>query len=376
MLIAAVVLTAVPVLAVALPGVPPLPAGLRISDRAGDLINPPRLETLGEPLVVSNSPETIRDISYPVALCRASLSSQHFRVFFHHLNAAAPQLQIGVAITNPANAPSPVELYVGYNSQLLPRECRRTVDYDPATAGWQAMRNWFVSRTRIHGDQWLHTLQPGQTRYIVQKVPYGATATGMYDFGVRSAGSDAAPPAVQVAVVAGSSLPPSVDMLPQEPADNGSYSWHRRGLFAHSERWGQVEADMTGVRWLDLAGPPEGEFSNIMPNEMEESADDPAGLNPGNYGVVYSLNVVLHNPTSQKLRVRCLLNAAGGPSFSGLMLGQDYVEAGKLLDSYKSWTYNTVEVAPGRRESYTIKFTLPGGGSGAHRLYFWPEAVD
>lgn len=353
-------------------GLPQLPADLCIADRTGDLIATPRLEPVGNPLVVSNSPETIRGLSGSAALYRTDLDSRHFRVFFHHLNASAPKLQIGVAITNPAGAPAPVELYMSYNSQMLPSECRSTVDYDPATAGWQAMRNWFVSRTRVGGDNYVQTLRPGQTRYIVQNVPYGATVTGMYDLGVRYAGPIGEVPTVKAAVVACDLLPPSPDTLPLAPPD--TVQSYRRGVFAHDERWGQVECDVDAVRWLDLAGPCEGEFSNLLINEMEPASDDPRGSNPGNYGVVYSLNIALRNASANSVGVRCLLSAAGGAGFSGLMVANGYCEPGRLLRPYGSWNYNTVVVPPRSRKTFNIKFTLPGGSSGAHRLYFWPEA--
>lgn len=109
-----------------------------------------------------------------------------------------------------------------------------------------------------------------------------------------------------------------------------------------------------------------------MPNEVEKAIDDPYGMNPGNYGVVYHLSIAMRNPTDNSLHTRCLLSAAGGLSYSGVAVDQIFTECGKFLGAYQSWVFKDVTIPSQQIASSMLDFTLPGGSNGAHRLYIWP----
>ena len=98
----------------------------------------------------------------------------------------------------------------------------------------------------------------------------------------------------------------------------------------------------------------------------------PTGMNPGNYGVVYSLRLVIKNPTPDPVRTRCIISAAGGPSFSNIAVNQAYSESGKLLGSYGSWVFKDFSLDPTQTADFRLDLSLPGGSNGAHRLYIWP----
>lgn len=311
---AAAILSVILIILIACPGVlgadyiPLLPDDLCIPDKTGIEITPPVLQQAGSPLIVSNSPEVVRLDSGAVALYRTSVHAAHFRVFLHHENLSGRTLKIGFAITNPSTASSSIEVYLGRNSQGLLFACQSTVSSSPITAGSLALKHWFGSPP---SDNYLCTLPPGKTRYILQDVPTGATVTGMYDIGLKSkTGSRATLPRAFVTIVACDNPPSDPTVLRVLPPDKGT--WYRRGLFAHSDRIGRVQCNASQICWLDIAGPNEGPYARLMKHEMEPALDDPKGLNPGNYGVLYSLHITVKNPTTKKMRVLCLPNAAGG----------------------------------------------------------------
>jgi len=348
---------------------PLLPSSMCIPDLTGAPLAPPNLVMTGVPLVLSNSPETLVGAWTDAGLYRVSLTRDHFRVFFHHRNMTGNPLKIGIAITNPAAAKNSVVLYAGRNCQMLPGACQSTVSTDPATAGSIALRNWFQSKP---DDSYLRALAPGTTYYALQDVPHESTATGMYDFGVRVAGKSKDAPNVIVTVLACVTPPydPTAIDIPQpEKTRDGSY---RRGTFAHSDRVGTIECDVSQVYWLDIAGPSAGPHARPLGNEVERAMDDPNGMNPGNYGVVYSLRVIIKNPTPDPVRTRCIISAAGGPSFSNIAVNQAYSESGKLLGSYGSWVFKDFSLDPSQVSDFRLNFSLPGGSNGAHRLYIWP----
>lgn len=344
--------------------IPPLPKDLHIIDKTGTELAPPALQVAGPPLIVSNSPEVI-NYSYPAALYRTPISTDHFRVFFHHQNCTGGTLKIGVAITNPAKAGAPVDVYVSKNSQLLPKQRKRTVDMSPTVAGERALHFWTISAS---DDAYLCTLAPGKTYYLLQDVRNGATVTGMYDFGIKNARTG-----VFVTALSCKQAPPDPTVLHILAPDRCPDGWYRRGLFPHCDRVGCIDCDVSQVSWLDIAGPDYGKWARPMKNETEFAMDDPDGRNPGNYGVVYTFHVVMKNPTAEALRVRCLMNAAGGAGCSLLKINGEFANPGRPLSAYDSWVCREVTIGPNRTSEFMLDFSLPGGSSGAHRLYFWPQ---
>ena len=344
--------------------IPQLPKDLHIVDKAGEQIAPPELRKAGWPLIISNSPEVI-DYSYPAALYRTPIKADHVRVFFHHQNGSGQTLKIGVAITNPAKSRRTINIYINRNSQMLPRQHKRTVDFNPRIAGERALHFWTNSK---RSDSYLCTLAPGKTHYILQSVPNGATISGMYDLGVKNSKIG-----VCVTVLSCKQTPPDPTVLHVLAPDRLIDGSIRRGLFAHSDRVGRIECDATRVSWLDIAGQDYGPWARPMKNEFACATDEPDGHNPGNYGVVYAFHVALKNPTADSVRVRCLLNAAGGPSYSLVTINGSCTAPGKMLSSYDSWICRDLTIAPKRTSEFILVFSLPGGSSGAHRLYFWPE---
>lgn len=351
---------------------PPLPKDLKLPHISGAQMTRPTLEMKGFPLVISNSPETLKDWSGNVALYRTTLSNNHFRVFFHHLNSTGRALKIGIAITN-QDKDNPIQLFAGRNSQCLPGDTRKTVSTDPATAGRYALHNFFVSRTNPQAELPLLSMLPGKTSYMLQDVPTGSTIAGMYDFTVKA--KENTTPNVVVTVIACTKSPDDPRKIPMLPPKKDGPNWHRRGTFAHSDRSGQLMCDASHIYWLDIAGPHEGPYCRSLGNEMEWATDDPQGFNPGNYGVIYHLKIGLMNVADKAMLVRALMSAAGGSGYSDITINGKQMDCKKMLKAFESWIFKEDRVESGSSSNFEMEFSLPGGSSGAHRLFFWPVAA-
>jgi hypothetical protein len=177
---------------------------------------------------------------------------------------------------------------------------------------------------------------------------------------------------LRITILACKTPPANPNTIQLLPPDNTGTGWYRRGTFPHCDRNGAIECDSSDVYCLDLASPDEGKYSRPLGNEMEAATSDPMARNPGNYGVVYNLRITVHNRASSGVQVHCLLNAAGGCGYSGITLDGVFTENASLLNAYASWCFKTPQIPAAGTSTFHIRFSLPGGSSGAHRLFFWP----
>jgi hypothetical protein len=363
-----------------------LPEDLRIPEGTGRKLADVRLQPTGWPLVVSNSPERITGSSKLVVLCRTRLDLERFRVFLHHQNATKSRMEIGLVLTNRSS--HRINVYLERNSQLLPTEVQLNTNVDPAAAGRVALANWLTSRTTPVGapgrDWYMATLGPEQSYYLTQPVKSRAgrfeTVTGLYDLAVAFEDQRVtARPALEVVVLAHRGRRPSQAALDHLPVDAPDAPVFRRcrGVFRHGDRRGEVDYTVDGsqsVRWLDLSGPSTGPYNHSLAGEYE-LGDDGTGvqsMNFGNYGVLYNLDVTLRNRLSQPVQITCLLNTAGGRGSSVLTVDGECRLGPPVIEEHGSWIYKETMLGPREVKTFRLQFSLPGGSSGAHRLFFWP----
>jgi hypothetical protein len=274
-------------------------------------------------------------------------------------------LKISWALTNLDS--QPLEVYLSRHSQGPPA----AQSLDPSEAGRIALFNWFRSGLKDPSDKWLHTLKPQESYFLEQVLPQGQTVTGMYDLGVRFQKGEPRVPRVAVSVLAYAHRPRDPLRLPLSPEEAPGQVC--RGTFRSHTRKARVRCPVTRVRWLDLAGPPTGRYACPLGQEYEPALDAPRAVNDGNYGVLYDLEIVLENTTPQPVKVTCLLNAAGGRGRSVLMVNGTLKESRTVLKAFQSWVFCEVPLAARESHIFHLQFSLPGGSSGAHRLFFWPS---
>ncbi|NUQ00456.1 MAG: hypothetical protein HUU35_11445, partial [Armatimonadetes bacterium] len=216
-------------------------------------------------------------------------------------------------------------------------------------------------------EQLLATLQPGESWAALQAEGAGQTLTVMDNFQLSATRGE---PRAEVAVVALADLAGDPWGLPLAvPDPQGPVRC--RGWFDHADRQGQVSVPLTRVQWLDLAGPTRGPYARHLPGEYEPNHEPGEDHNRGNYGVLYELDVSLENPGPAALTPYLLLNSAGGPG--GLVATVDgELKTSRMLPAYGSMLLARPAVPAGGVTVVKLVFSLPGGASGAHRLFFWP----
>ena len=245
----------------------------------------------------------------------------------------------------------------------------------------------------------MQTLHPGIPVSCSSLAEPGNTLTGIADIALRDPSGR----------LLGSKLPPVTLVM---VADHGAFLYFRRdntvlsrtllhgplatpdpvraqrtrATFAHADREGTIQCDLDPATngepfFVDLAGPERGPYARPLVGEYERpmpphgSGTLPEG-NPGNYGVMYNLRITLTNRFPMPVKVSCILNAAGGPGGSALGLKEGYCSPRVFLNSFESWIWRDIVLAPGESRTEPLLFSLPGGANGAHRLYFWPQAVN
>ncbi len=247
---------------------------------------------------------------------------------------------------------------------------------DPAAVGRAALWSWFAWGKEDARDRWVRTLAPKESFLLAVPVAPGHTLTGMHDLGVRRASGGAGVPRVVVTTLAlapGAS-PAHPDRVPLVPPETDPLRC--RGVFPHNTRAAKLTVVPDGPCWVDLGGPLAGEHARPLPHEYEPARDPTGHANAGNYGVLYTLDVTVGNPGDRPLAVKCLLSAAGGAGQSVLRVDGAPVACPAGLESYQSWVFRELRLAPGRTGRTRIEFTLPGGTPGAQRLHFWPAPIE
>jgi hypothetical protein len=376
---------------------PPLPRNLVIPDGTGRfLANAGTLVPSGSPLVVSNSPEQVTQRlrgagDQTIILHRTAAPGWRFRLFYHHQLVTRTGLFAGFALINRGTLP--LEAYVARSSG--PSQSR-----DPAVAGLSALQRYFGSRTfRPEADHYLGTIDPGGAQFVTDWLDRGVSMSGLFDLALRdpsgTSPADRQPPVTVVMLAdrfAGSGSPDRkralIDALLHHPiaTPDPVRQQRTRATFAHADRQGTIGCEIgpeqnAGPQFVDLAGPYFGSDARPLPGEFERP-QSPRALgalpegSPGNYGVLYDLRIALTNRLSVSVGVTCLLNAAGGMGGSVLVVDNVVQSPRTILKAFDSWVWQEVTLAPGGTRATSLRFSLPGGANGAHRLFFWPHATS
>jgi len=349
----------------------------RLPSPLGTPLTVDAVEPYGPALVVSNRPELVR-LGGEAGLClvKAKPKTGRFRLFVHHQAALdGGPVVFQIAIRN--LSAQPIDLYAGANSVGLPSppEVADWLATEPADLGYRAVAAFLRDRVAKRPDQWLATVKGEPYRLLAQAEP-GLSWSAMIEFGVRFAGGGDRAPNVELGVyVSRSAAWPSAAWPQAVPTSADERRC--RGLFGHADRRVTVRCTWDGKpHWIDLGGPLDGPFARPLPAEYATNQLDGEGPDLGNYGVVYDLEATIVNPGPDAARAHLLMSAAGGPS--GLALGRlddGQVDTWPDLAAYETVRFASV-VAPAQATGAArLCWSLPGGGSGAHRLFIWPDTL-
>lgn len=337
-------------------------AGPALAYQQGDVVSVPfgspilTLNRTGYKLLLSNSPETFTTTG---AFYRDSVSSR-FRVYYHHQSNVGYAVSVAVAITN--KTAQTLDLYLNKRGAAT--------NLNPAIAGKTTLYDWFASSST---DYYIATLAPGATHYLAQSLANGYTASGMYDL-VAVYKSDYSVAPVTVTVLAYTTAPSDPTQTAVLPKQSGV----SRGTFNFTERTGTFAyGTQEGNRYLDVAGPISGQYSNAMSGEYEAGTSAVDGneivFNNGNYGVVYKLTVKLTNDGTGYSAADLLANPAGGESWFILKRDGNLLVSPRVIQPSEAWVFYKTALSQGASVTVNLEMSLAGGSSGPMRLYFTPD---
>jgi len=280
-------------------------------------------------LLVSNSPETL---SFSKVLYSGTLvSGQVARLLYHHQNGSkAQRMTLEVTLSNPTSAaltlwvtgaaagPASNELAIGHAAAL------RFLDQETLHAGF------------------VMSIPPNTTMPLfVQDLPPLGLVSGLAQLAL--VGGDRLNLQV-VARLGGEADPPTDSYAPDFDAT------HQRGAF------GQPAI----VRALTYAagGPPLVMTLGASADLLHAASN--VALQ-GNYGVVYTFNVEVSNPTDAPVLASLVMHADGGQA-RGTFIVDGQVVDGPVVEANAPQLVTTVRLAPGLTRTLQI-ITMPESGS-------------
>jgi len=296
-------------------------------------------------LLYSNVPERIRK---PGTLYIGHLdSSGPVRLFYHHVNNMAQPVALSVSLVN--TGPDPVTL------QIVPGFA--APDLDAVQAGRKAGQSFFPRMLRNAGE--IYTL-PGRSTVplAVHRLAVEETGSGIADVrllepaGGRCALRVSAEPwsASGWPRLAADHLDAWRHVLPR-PASAAELADSEPSDYVFPGPTKTVHAEYTIGKpwtWIRLGdGPIQGVRGNLRLD--------------GNYGVLYRINVKVHNPTETRRTVEVAFEAGAGPASGLFNIG------GRLVDVPSAYpreerSLARFDVEPGAVRTIQIE-TVPLGGS-------------
>jgi hypothetical protein len=280
-------------------------------------------------LLLSNSPESV---TFSTVLFSTALGpAEAVRLLYHHQNGSARRMTVTVAISNPT--PRRATLWV---TGAVPN-----AGADELVIGHAAARDFLTQYWRRAG--FLFSI-PGHTTspMFVHALAPGGIASGL----VRLAPVEDPPLVLQViARVEGDLDPPSAGYLPV--ADRV----HQRGIF---------ERPVIERRHDYVAGGPFAMMTLGADQDLLHERDSGEALQ-GNYGVLYTFPVRIHNPAPAPVTLVLEMHAVGGQAGGVFRLDDRIVDvprvpAGGVL------TVATVRIAPGEDRLLVVS-TMPESGA-------------
>ena len=296
-------------------------------------------------LMYSNVPERVtRDQTLYFAEIPSKVSG---RLFYHHINGGKTPAVLSVMMVNPEDRPVRVQIIPGF---VFPHP-------DPVRAGHRAGRAFFSRYLKNVGE--IYTIPPRSAVPLsIDFLKPQDVGSGMAE--IRALEPDSARCYIRITA----SYKPANAALKSIAAHRDA--WHRvmprpaspvelaeakdsPDLYATTAK--QVNAEYTvGDRWTWI---PVG----------KEPVTDSAGTRrlEGNYGVIYSIDVKVHNPGEKKRQVEVAFEAGAGQASGVFSIGDRYVEVANIFPreerALARFTMN-----PNETRSISIQ-TVPLGGS-------------
>jgi hypothetical protein len=296
-------------------------------------------------LMYSNVPEQITKAgTLYLAEVPANASG---RLFYHHINSAKAPATLTVTLVNPESTPARLHLVSGF---VFP-------DPDPVQAGRAAGRAFFPRYVKNIGE--IFILPPkSSVPLVVDLLKPQDVGSGMAE--IRLLGPDSARFFVRVAAS-------------YKPADSATkaLAWRRDAWrsvtprpataaeIAHAPDSPDLYPTTTKVVKAEYTV---GQKWTWIPFGKEPITDS-AGKRPlqGNYGVLYNIDLRLHNPGERKRQVELAFEAGAGPASGIFAIADQFIEVPSI---YPREEKPLAKFTLGPNQTRTISIqTVPLGGS-------------
>ncbi len=296
-------------------------------------------------LMYSNFPE---QISTDQTLYFAEIPSKvSGRLFYHHINSARTQAVLSVMIVNPEDKPIRVQIIPGF---VYPHP-------DPVRAGHRAGRAFFSRYLKNVGE--IYTLPPRSAAPLVfDLLKPQDVGSGMAEIRtlepesarcyIRITASYQPVDATLKAIAAHRDAWRRVMPRPALPVEMAE-SADSPDLYATTAK--QITAEYTvGNKWTWI---PVG----------KEPVTDSAGTRrlEGNYGVIYNIDVTVHNPGEKRRQVEVAFEAGAGQASGVFSIADQYVEVANIFPREEKHLARFT-MGPNETRSISIQ-TVPLGGS-------------
>ena len=286
-------------------------------------------------IMYSNDPERITKYQ-TLFIGRLDDLQKSFRLLYHHQNMCGKEVGFTIEILNPSLSPASVHIMDGIADPLV----------DTVTVGYRAGLEFMGNQRTLVGR--IIDI-PASSRWIVvsQTLPSINTTSGLIEFRQLTGNPlfvriTAEPEPDRLA-----NDPPGVS-LPIGGTTTASLPLSDR-VYPEPEK--TIDTTYTvGKSWV---------FLRIGKNAIKHATNNK--LLYGNYGVTYTINAKLDNPTQKAQKVEIAYEATAGP-VSGVFYIDGKQELIKLLSPPMEKSISTFTIAAGQSKNVAIR-TMPLSGS-------------
>ncbi len=288
-------------------------------------------------LRVSNNPETVKKAG---RLFEGTvLPGRSTRLLYHHVNETGRMAWMRIELSNPSDQPRSLQLIGATPAARI----------DPLQLGAVAGKEFL---SRLFGQQGMViTIKPrSKMNLFTQRVPNKLSSSGVIQItmgrdmdaacGLRVS-LDGQPPVDSATELLAASLPQDISAIDGMIYEKDSiYETSHKSIKASYE---------VGKAW---------QFIRIGEHAV---VDKQGNKLFGNYGVVYSVDIDMYNPSDVIKKVRVALEPSGGLADAAFAIGGDMVQLG-LLQPNRDYTVRILVLQPGQRKQIRIH-TMPLAGS-------------
>lgn len=276
-------------------------------------------------LLYSNDPESVREYG---TLYEGLVDHRApVRLLYHHQNRMGRPFAFQVHLTNPGSAPVDVQVIEADAGPYI----------DPLQVGHRAVHRYL---SLVSSDTGYVMRVPARSsrQIYLSRLPHLETVSGIYNFRVVSGGSLVA----QVRATPESSTPELrddlVEVASEEPHTYPDPTKEITSQYVVGERWAFIQMGKSPIT---------GRTANRKLL--------------GNYGVLYSIDVEISNPTDEEKTVRIMMTPDSGTARGAFLIDGKLVESPQLDPPLEAVLWSA-KLAPKQQRKVTIQ-GMPAGGS-------------